>query len=356
MLRNYPDVLRVVPGPEQARMAAALTRFEKVLREHSQRLRNVRYVTGRRRALVFKLQAESAEGLQSWFLKFGVRPDEEIMNYVKGEAANTLRVHEAMAGSEAFRVSRPAAIYEDLGCFVLFGHTGERLDRLVMAASGRRGGAAAFEEARLYCGLAAGWLAHFQRRVALYEERSRTSADALMARAERELVILSLSAPGRVSESLCKTMRERFAALVGGFQPDDYLMTVRHNDFAPWNVLCDDGYVCVIDFADLTEGSRYFDAYQFVDAMDVLGNRILSNKSTILQLKDTFAQACNVISTASPDASQYFEFLCKLIRINAVLNNSKSGIPNRLWNRQLLHKYMREIKEGISKAPAEATG
>lgn len=335
-------------------MLAVLSRFEAVLGELGQQIEDIIYVSGRRRAFVFEIQAASADGPVSYFLKFGVRTDEEILEYVNGEASRTYRVYAEMAGSDTFRVTEPAARYEDLAAFVLRGSKGRRLDLLIRTAARRMARATDYEEARRYCSLAARWLTYFQDHVGLQRSCRRTSADAMLARAEREVVVLSLSAPGRVSGADCRAIREKFAELVAKLQPDDLIAKARHNDFAPWNILCADGSVCVIDYADLTEGGRYFDAYQFVDAMHVLSRKVFVSKPAVLRLMQEFLQDCEVVAQVSKAADQYYTLLCKMIRINALLNNARTGIPIALRNQRLLTGYLREIREETR--PLQAAG
>lgn len=340
---QYPDVRSIVPREEQPRMLAVLSRFEAVLGELGQQIGEITYVSGRRRAFVFEIRTKSADGPVSYFLKFGVRMDREILEYVNGEASRTYRVYEEMAGSDTFRVTEPIARYEDLAAFALRGDKGRRLDLLIKAAARRMARANDYEEARRYCSLAARWLTYFQDHVGQQDSDPRTSADAMLARAEREVVVLSLSAPGRVSGADCRAIRENFARLVDGLQPADLVAAARHNDFAPWNILCADESVCVIDYADLTEGCRYFDAYQFVDAMHVLSQKVFVSKPAVLRLQHEFLKDCEVVAHASKAADQYYTLLCKLIRINALLNNARTGVAVAVRNRRLLSRYLREV-------------
>lgn len=324
-------------------MHAALGRLQRDLDDRSLTIEKVAYLTGRRRAYVFRVDTRSPSGSESFFLKFGVSADEEILEYVRGEATKTSDVHRAMSGSARFLTAEPAAYYEDLGCFVLRGARGTRLDALIMKSARLPADRAAFGAARQYCSLAAGWLSCFQERMSSTVSVHTTTIEALLARAEREVVVLNLSAPGEVSDARCRTLRNRFSDLLSHFEPDDFLVTARHNDFAPWNVLCAADSVCVIDFADLSEGCRYFDAYQFLDAMDVLSHKPLTRSASIAKLRDTFIHESSLVAAASGAASAYFDLLCRLIRTNAVLNNARTGFPFSLRNRRLLRRYLVEL-------------
>lgn len=347
MLPAYPDVERVVPVSERPRVEAALVRLEKQVGSEGRRIVGVRYISGRRRAFVFEIQTQGESITQSYFMKIGVRADDELVEYVRGEANNTYAVHSAMSDAGPFGVTEPIAFHEDLACFVLKGSVGERLDELIVSCSKGTRNTRQMQTTRQYCELAGRWLTEFQARVELPNIPERTTVEALLSRVERELVVLNLGAANRFSEKQCHTLRNTMISLLGAFVPNDFDTGARHNDFAPWNILCSAGEICVIDFADLTDGCKYFDAFQFVDAMHVLSNKLMVNSQVILTLKRDFIENCAVIQKASPAAEQYFRLLQKLIRVNAVLNNSNTQFPYSLKNRYLLNRYLHSIEQDL---------
>ena len=345
--------LAKVAPRERPRMEAALGRFRKFLAAEGENLQAVRYLTGRRRALVFELRSAAENGrTASWFLKFGVSLDEGCVAYVNTEARNTLHVHRQMSESPDFLTSELAVQYEDLACFVLRSAPGRRLDRLVAEAARPGQPLSAAGEARRYCMLAGRWLAYFQEKVDP-ERREPMTPERFLARVEREVVVVNEAAPPVLSEAECRMIRARAEELIRGFQPRDFRSSARHSDFAPWNVLCHEGRVCVIDYADLAQGSCYFDAWQFIDAMQVLGNRVLTRRSRVDLLKEAFARECGLVDEGSPAVAGYFSLLCKLIRMNAVLNNSRWAFPYSIRNRRLLDRYAAELRALV---PAPAGG
>lgn len=347
MLPGYPDVERVVPVSERPRIEAALARLAQQLRPEGRRIDGIRYISGRRRAFVFEIRTHTNSLAQSYYMKIGVRADDEIVKYVSGEARNTYAVYRVMGGRGRFGVTEPIAFHEDLACFVLKGSSGQRLDELIVSCSRGARNEQQIYAAQEYCGLAAGWLNEFQTRVELPGSLKQTTAAALLSRVERELVVLNISTSNRFTEKQCRTLRDKATTLLGDFAPGDFDACVRHNDFAPWNVLCSDGDICVIDYADLTNGCAYFDAFQFVDAMHVLSNKLMVRSGTMLALKRHFIESCPVILKASPAADQYFRLLQKLIRVNAVINNSNTRFPYSLRNRYLLNRYLRSVDEDV---------
>ena len=343
----FSVALRKVAPRERPRMEAALLRFRGFLAAEGQDLRTARYLTGRRRALVFELRTADGNGrTDSWFLKFGVSLDESCVDYVNTEARNTLHVHRQMKESPDFLTSELAVQYEDLACFVLRSFPGTRLDRLITEAARPRSPMSAAEEARQYCMLAGRWLSHFQEKVDPGRHEPMTP-ERFLARIEREVIVVNEAAPPVLSEAECRAIRAKAWALIRTFQPRDFRTSARHSDFAPWNVLCHDGRVCVIDYADLAQGSCYFDAWQFIDSMQVLGNRVLTRRSRVDLLKEVFARECGLVGEGSPAVAEYFSLLCKLIRMNAVLNNSRWDFPYSIRNRRLLRRYAAELRREL---------
>ncbi len=353
MLSNYPDVEQVVPTSERPRVEAALARLQRQLSAEDRRIVGVRYIAGRRRAFVFEVQTKLESEAQSYFMKIGVRADAELVEYVNGEARNTHAVYCAMNNSGPLGVTEPIAFFEDLVCLVLKGNAGQRLDALIVSSCRGIQNTERMETVQHYCELAADWLTEFQAKVDVPDSPTHTTVDALRARVERELVVLSASSENRFTEAQCRDFRGTADSLLADFLPGDLKTCARHNDFAPWNILCDAGQICVIDYADLKAGCAYFDAYQFIDAMHVLSNKLTVLSPRVLALKRHFIEHCAAIQRTSPAVDQYFRLLQKLIRVNAVLNNSTVRFPYSLRNRYLLNRYLRSINDDLQIIPQD---
>ncbi|MDH3266853.1 MAG: hypothetical protein OEM25_07805, partial [Gammaproteobacteria bacterium] len=92
-----------------------------------------------------------------------------------------------------------------------------------------------------------------------------------------------------------------------------------------------------------------------VDAMSVLGTRPLVSMRKICQLRDVFIQECVAVEASSIAARRFFGNLHLLIRINALLNNSKKSLANAVRRSWLLRKYSRELDTDPVR-PAQANG
>lgn len=347
ILSNYPEVERVVTLLERPRVEAALARVQQQFAADDRHIIGARYITGRRRAFVFEIQTRSGLDCQSYFMKIAVRADDEVIEYVNGEANNTYIVQHAMNNRVTLGVAEPIAFYEDLACLVLKGNPGQRLDELIVSCCRGARNSNQMKAVQQYCELAADWLTEFQAKVEIPDSAKRTTVDALRARVERELIVLNLASENRITERQCRALRDTVDSLLADFAPGDFETSARHNDFAPWNVLCNDGEVCVIDYADLKEGCAYFDAYQFVDAMHVLSHKLTVISSRVLLLKQHFIEHCAAIQRAPPAVDRYFRLLQKLIRVNAVFNNSSVRFPYSLRNKYLLNRYLRSIDNDV---------
>ena len=339
-----PAIRKRLSDSEYGRFTEALTRVGALGADSG--VRSARYVTGRHRAFVFEIVAEPSG--QIYFLKLAAEQYPDNFPYLAQEAKNTSRVFEALGRDNNLRSVEPIAYFSELHCLVIAGSPGERLDRIILQAGKRIGSRRAFSIAEEYCVLAAQWLAAFQKAVELPGTEEGLSRQTFVARAERELVSLNLGDPGRFGETFCRRVRTRLLTLLDSFQDADFVSKARHNDFAPWNMLCLDDGICVFDYADLKGGARCEDAQQFLDAMSVLSNRFPISKDKIRRLTEVFLDHCEPVRKTSDAASSYFSLLSKLVRAGAVLKNSSTSGVARLRHPFLLDRYERELRCELS--------
>ena len=353
MSSRFADVQRKIPQSQHSRMDAALDRFCRERSGKSADVDYVRFVTGRRRAFVFEVGIRIQRQQFRYFLKFAVNMSDRQVEYITSEAIKTQQVYDAMGSSGTFQSVQPAAYYEDLACLFLQGVEGRRLDLIILRAVRPAAGKNSYIDAERYSQLAARWLHDFHERMPLSGDKEYATDESVIARAEREIITLHLSDPVRFSGTTCRKLRDRFQAYLEHFQRGDFKLGMRHNDFAPWNIICFDGQVCVLDFADLATGAKCEDACQFEDAMHVLGNRIWSNTAKTLRLKNVFSSNCVAMSAVTAPASKYFRLLYLLTRTSAVINNTSGSLASKPRARFLLAKYEKEIALVLSSGLAD---
>jgi hypothetical protein len=332
---------------QRDRLTASIRRLLQDIGAEDGDIVRLRYVSGWRRTLVFELELNDTVVDRIYYFKLSVNMLPHQLDYLLGESTKTEIVHKAMQDSAHYRSAKPLHYFTDLGCLVVLGAAGKRLDKIIIEGTARWPRKSSQDLAEQYCKGAALWLNEFEKRVTLDSNESVVDEDGLMARVEREIVTLHLSAPNVFDQSCCRKLRFAQQLRLDSFAPADYASGPRHNDFAPWNLLCRDGVITVIDFADLAFGPLVDDAFQFADAMEVLGNRPLASKHAVLRLRDAFIKESTAVSAASPSARLFFASLYRMIRINALLNNSKRGPGRTLRRKWLLRMYRKEIADDL---------
>jgi len=243
-----------------------------------------KYVTGFLRALVFDVTIIGASGEMNYFAKVGADLSDEVRAYVENEANLTMSVHKRFPDSVRFGTVKLMSYCPDRAVFITQSIHGKRLDHELIAAlrwpTQRR-----IQRAYQLLENCAGWLTAFQNS---WPQDGHLDTTSLLAGFKRRLVRLSIVRPKLVSPDLAEWIIDVATQIAGTLDKNVYRIVMRHDDFAPWNMIAHGDQVFVYDFADAQPGSMYYDKYYFDHALSTLGNKPFVNKRLLDRFRHRF--------------------------------------------------------------------
>jgi len=100
-------------------------------------------------------------------------------------------------------------------------------------------------------------------------------------------------------------------------------ITLKHNDFAPWNVLFHEGGITVYDFADIQIDYKYYDLIYFVHSINKLSAKVPFNTAMFDFLQEKMLEGTGISENTKSYYLMYFylqdiELLLRKIKVGGI--------------------------------------
>jgi Ser/Thr protein kinase RdoA (MazF antagonist) len=297
---------------------------------------------------VVSLRAADCE--QRFFLKTrhatpaseGVRRGEVVREYqLLGE------LWDHLVTSPQLAVVKPVALLAEDLAFLTEEFPGCKLDAL-LASGGRLAPRRVLARLVDLCELAGLWLARFQ---AFTAGRRTTPYDVseLLSYCEERIARLVDSRWGGLDRPRGILVMRHLERLARAVDATDLVITGRHNDFRPDNMLARDNRVAVLDFTGFTYGPRLYDFMKFWMRLEYLAFTPLPVARDVMRLKNAFRQGYGGdVDLQGPMAQvlRLANILDKLTELVELPRLAWRGVLNCLWTRDLHRQVSRAVGRG----------
>ncbi len=287
------------------------------------------YIGGYRRALVFRVDLKTDANCQQFFVKVGRDLSDSVRAFVEKEAARSQEMHEGFKPTSRLDVAQPASYDADIAVFSTHAISGQRLD-LEIIESIRSGDSKRMLVAHEYLVQCGEWLEDFQALTP--DDNKLIETDELMVSVSRQLDRLARTDSERFNKTFIDKVSDALLSCAQNMPLADRQQVLRHDDYAPWNVMCDKGKVIVFDFPNIQPGAKHYDRFYFRGALLTLGNKLRVSKREIQRLCQSFDESLPEASRPAAESVQYYALLFSLVRLGALVHLDKPGLLRGLLN------------------------
>jgi hypothetical protein len=300
---------------------------------------------------VYRLVGRDKSGPVNFYAKFAYLPkghEKRQLERIKYEYDYTAQIYDVFKDSDEFDSVEAVGYFEEEGAFVMAEMQGDRLDTLLLQSMKIL---SSNDFKSLYQSMrdTGQWLAEFQRRMP-HGVQTKFEPEQLVKRIDLYLDKVSKEAPSLISASFAEKIRKQTLRTLAEFDEQDFVMTAKHNDFAPWNIMQGDGCIIGFDYADCEFDSKYYDVYHFTRAINTFRMKPFKNKSMLEGCKDAFLEGYGKAIALDHPTRIYFNLFFSLERIQMLLrarkrNSGLVGTLKTLSQRRHMKVYLNELKE-----------
>lgn len=303
-----------------------------------------KYVTGYRRTIVFHVSISDNSNAISYFAKVGVNLSEDVRAFVEKEATMTMTVHKRFPHSTAFATVEPVGYFPDHAVFATLSIPGKRLDHELLAAL-RWPTRDRIRRAEALLKNCADWLVAFQNS---WPQDGQLDGESLLVGIRRQLDRLSKANPALFSPSLLTHIISVAEPLANMFNENAYHPVMRHDDFAPWNVIAQGDKIVVFDFPNVQRGSKNYDRYYFDHALSTFSNKPFVNKRQLSHLRRHFASCLDEPSENPLAEQRFFAIYFSLVRLGSLIFLGRPKFPRNILTQIRVRIEMKRL-QGLCK-------
>ncbi len=300
---------------------------------------------------VYRLVGSDSGGKVNYYAKFAYLPkghEKRQLERIKYEYDYTAQICDLFKDSNKFDSVKPVGYFEDEGAFVMAEMRGIRLDTKLLDSMGLL---ASNDFTSLYKSMhdAGEWLREFQTLMPKGDQRLFT-AEQLQQRVETYLTKVSQGDANMISESFADHIRNKTKETLANFVEEDFLMTAKHNDFAPWNLMQGTSKMIGFDYADCEFDSTYYDVYHFTRAINTFKMKPFKRKRMLETCKDEFLKGFGKSIALDHPTRIYFNLFFSLERIQMLIrarsrNTGIVGALKTLSQKRHMNVYLNDLKE-----------
>lgn len=287
------------------------------------------YITGYRRALVFRVIISSNSNAITLFAKVGANLSDGIRAFVEKEANMTKAVFDRFPQSPRLGVVEPAFYFPEQAVFATKSIDGTRLDRELLRAL-RWPTRNRTDRALELLGNTASWLNAFQDSSPIDGDLQQSD---LLVGIRRQLQRLSHARPMLFPTALVSKVENAAEVLVSRLNRDAFRPVMRHDDFAPWNIIANGNQVVVYDFPNVQPGSAYYDRYYFDQALSTFSSKPFVSKRQLDRFRRHFALSLNEATVGAVAENNFYAVYFCLVRIGSLEFMRHPRFPLNILNR-----------------------
>jgi hypothetical protein len=196
------------------------------------------------------------------------------------------RLYSSFASIRNLGVVRPVAVFPQLQVVVTEGAPGLSLSEVISKAGKRLSSRKDLARGIAHCRLAGQWLQHFQSLTRQGEQPF--NVEGLLRYCDSRLDLLVRADRSGIGSAEKTKIVNKIMRWNDKSKPEENIVTGRHNDFAPHNIIADNDSLIVLDFTYFDYDSYAYDVCGFLRGFIKLGVNPVSSGSKILALRDAF--------------------------------------------------------------------
>lgn len=251
---------------------------------------------------VYKLKFHDGVQYKTMYLKESSDINNELYNqFIQNEYINTEYVYKYFNSSSHLKMVEPVVFYKDLNIFFMYEIKGIRLDAVLKEHIRRK----RFNEVKVLINMCKEWLREFHK----VDVIKKSDSNSLLEMEEAKLKFLhnkffnkGKSAQLKQVSNIVRELLNLRSSLV----VSDIDIRCKHNDFAPWNILCAENEITVYDFADLNVDYKYYDLLYFYHSIEKLSKRMLFSKRFVEKIKKEIINEVNIPADVLSYYIRYF--------------------------------------------------
>ncbi len=282
---------------------------------------------------VYKLVCEDNGKAINFYAKFAYLPKEfekRQRERIKYEYDCTVSIYNVFQSKEKFDSVNAVAFYEEESVFVMQEMQGKRLDELLLSSMKPF---SSHNKDYLYQTMhsAGEWLRIFQNSMPVVGE-TVFSREVLEARVLSYFDKVNALDSSIITTTLKQKLISQCKKAIANFSQEDLMITAKHNDYAPWNLMADDSTIIGFDYADVEYDSIYYDVYHFTRALNSFKLKPIKNAKVIEACKQHFLNGYGLDIPMDHPTRIYFNIFFSLERLQMLLRAKKrnSGFVGKL--------------------------
>ena len=206
-----------------------------------------------------------------------------------------------------------------------------------------------FESLQRHYFLCGRWLKHFQQTTGIREGNVR-AAEVVVQRCEELMERIDKENPGRRAPNLAGKVMGDLEGELERLDDSKVLVTGRHGDFGPWNVLANSQGIVVLDFFGCNEGPTQVDALRMLVYLDDEKRCLTNSAAHVDRLQERFLEGYGPASHTPAALNRICETQQRLISLVDAYSLSKAGrAHHRLAARRCIHAHLRWLSQGKDK-------
>lgn len=299
---------------------------------------------------VYKLVCRSGDDDVNFYAKFAYLPkghEKRQRERIRYEYDYTVKVFNVFEKIKNFDSVKAVNFFENEGAFVMAEMPGCRFDEMLISCMKPFSKADTNE---LYQSMhAAGmWLSIFQKKMPIKGQKIFTS-NQLQERIEIYFKKVESLDSKIISVNLKQKLVEQTRIVLSKFTKDDFMMSAKHNDFAPWNLMKSNRSIIGFDYADVEYDSVYYDVYHFTRALNTFKLKPVKKIEVIENCKQQFLAGFGLDIPLDHPTRIYFNIFFSLERVQMLLrakirNTGVVGKLKTLSHKRHMRWYLAELK------------
>jgi len=179
------------------------------------------------------------------------------------------------------------------------------------------------------------------------------TAAQLEQRIEQYIEKVAIEKSDIVPPKLAEKLTTKTSETLQNFNSEDFIITAKHNDYAPWNLMQGENAIIGFDYADVEFDSRYYDVYHFTRAINTFKLKPIKKLSVIEECKSAFLEGYGLNIPLDHPTRIYFNIFFSLERVQMLLRARKrnTGIVGRLKTisqKRHLKWYLNELERMVN--------
>ena len=236
-----------------------------------------------------RLEYSGGNGTKCYYVKIPIidkNNEDVVYSRLNAEFERLKSLRETFEDESRLSVAAPIAYFERYPALVTEEVSGETLHDVLVRQTRRFGGHRGSYDLDELCRLTGMWLGRFQTETAV----PRTEVDVAEVQDYCRIRLDSmLGLPTCPIDGEFKSRLLAHLELLGrAAGSDDLRASLRHNDFAPHNIIADHGTINVLDFTMCDEGETFYDITSFWERLESFARDPLHNSTLLAGLQAAF--------------------------------------------------------------------